>query len=590
MPSKTASVRLAIALALTGVAAARAADYSGTYHGDMKGQPSSIDLSAGASGYAGTIHMGSTALPCQAADQGSQLSGTFAAGGASFPFTATLAGDTLTLSTGGATYTLTRPPANPLAAVAGGATATPPTPAATGDASELARTATGRTLVLRQPSATTASAALDATLPKLAGAVGGDVSVTGRFADTKQPDRGGASFTATVNGRSIRGVAFCGKSNDGGEDVSVAYAATDAPAAEWATLTAALPHQTVLHPYDFPDGTGTIGVPDGWTCKAQSACDPIIVEGPESQRVIFGQTIMVNGEQSPIVQIMASTERMRRENAERMRQMNAQVGLPPPREFAAPPPPASQGIFEGEFDDPVAMLQHVYPQLSEFLKARLGKTEQFDRLLATTPATAQLQGGKADLCSLLFTVTGPDATEHFHFQGRIEAAPVGTGATMLTWSGLQAHADTFDRDTPTMWAIAQSLKLNVQRLGEVGQQRCQQIADAGQRQMQIQNDQFQQNQRSMFERNQAFHDQQADQFDRFEQGINNQNLASHRASADFTEMIGGYQKVVNTRTGEERSVDYYNSNGIVAGLNEQAGDNTEWVAVHRRDEEYPLNH
>ena len=283
----------AFAAALAYVAAARAADYAGTYRGDIKGRASSVELSpAPGGGYVGAIRLGDTPYPCHANDNGDHLTGTFASGGNAFPFTATLAGETLTLSTAGAAYTLTRPATNPLDTGNAPATADPAV-------SELARTATGRTVVLGQPSATTAEGALDAALPRLPAIVGGPITVTGRFTDTKQPDRGGASFTSTANGRAVRGVAFCGKSTAGGEDVSVAYAAADAPAAEWQTLTAALPHQTVLKPYVFPDGTGSIGVPDGWTCKAQSALDPILVDGPDGQRVALGQVILVNGAQSP---------------------------------------------------------------------------------------------------------------------------------------------------------------------------------------------------------------------------------------------------------------------------------------------------
>jgi hypothetical protein len=575
---------------------ARAADYAGTYRGDIKGQPSEVDLSPTAGGYAGAIHLGSAALPCQATEQGSQLTGTFVSGGHSYPFTASLAGDTLSLSTSGATYTLTRPaPANPLApsggpAAGGPATGAPAPPAVAGDVAELARTATGRALVIRQPGANTAMAALDATLPKLAPIVGGDVTVNGRFADSKQPDRGGASFSATVGGRAVRGVAFCGRSTDGGEDVTVAYCANDAPPDEWVTLTAALPHQVALHEVVFPDGTGSVGLPEGWTCPAQSACDLTYAEGPDHQRVIFCQAININGTQSQLANMIRSTEAMRKKNAETMRRMNAQVGIrTAPPAGPTPKTPAEQGLFFGDPDEPVAMLQQVYPQLSECSVAKSGRTQQIDQVVATTPATAQLPGGRAALISLLWSMGG-DKPEHFRFEGRIAATPVGPGATMLMSSGLQAHVDTFGRDVPTMWAVAQSLKLNGPRMMEVTQQRCQQIAAAGQEQMKIQNEQFQRSQQSMFERNRQYQDAQAERFDRFEQGINNQNLASHRAATDFTEMIGGYQKVVNTRTGEERSVDYYNSTGIVAGLNEQAGDNSEWVAVHLRDERYPLTH
>ena len=86
------------------------------------------------------------------------------------PFPATLAGDALTLATGGATYTLTRPPANPLAAAAD-----PAAPAV--DATLLASTTTGRAVFLNWPRAHSAADALRATVPLLPKVVGGSATV-----------------------------------------------------------------------------------------------------------------------------------------------------------------------------------------------------------------------------------------------------------------------------------------------------------------------------------------------------------------------------------------------------------------------------
>jgi hypothetical protein len=571
----------AIVLALAGIA--RAADYAGAYRGTSL----ALDLSADASGgYTGTLRLGQQSMPCRANPDGDHLAGTFDANKTSYRFTATLAGDTLTLLSAGTQYTMTRPATavapNPLAR--GGA---PPAATPT-DVAELARTATGRTLLLPQPSATTAEAALDGALPRLPVAVGGAITVQDRFADAKQPTRGGASFTATVDGRPVHGVCFCGSSTAGGEDVSVAYCAADAPPAEWAALTAALPHRIALHEYAFPDGTGSIGVPDGWTCPAKSACVSFHVDGPDGQQAIIFTTIDVDGEQSGNAKTDRSNRALWQENEDRMRRMNAAVGIGGGGGAAPPRSAASRGIYICDIDEPVAMLVHIYPLMSERMQATNGGTQRIDRVIATTPATPTLKGGRATLLSMLYSITKGSNVEHFHFEGRLESDPIDANRSMLTISGMQAHVETFDRDLPTMSAILGSLKVDGQQMTTVMGARCAATAAANAHVLEIQNASFQERQRDIFARNQEYHDWQSERFDRIEQGINNQSLASHRASADVTEMVGGYQKVVNARTGEELSVNYYNGPGIVAGLNEQAGNTGEWVAVHRRDEMYPL--
>ncbi len=552
-------------LALT-TAAAAAADYAGTYRGDMRGRPSSIDLTPDGDGYAGMIHFGPDLLPCHAADRGDRLAGTIGGGTAPTPFTATLAGDTLTLTVGRATYTMTR-------AAAAGVTAGP---------AELARTASGRAVVFAAPAtATTAAAALDAVLPGLARGVGADVTVTGRFTDAKHPDLGGATFT-TAGDRPLRGVAFCGPSTAGGLDVAVAYAAADAPAAEWDALTAALPHRTALRPYALPDATATIGLPDGWTCHAQSALDAVIADGPGGQQVTIGVCVTVDGDQSPLVQMVRANQQAAAEAAA----MARQVGLPPP---APMPPGAEADLLLGECDDPVVMLQRIFPQISRRSVAHGGPPQTLDRVLARTPAPAQLPGGRAALLTMLWSYGPPATAEHLREQMRIESASVGagTGETLLCLSGLQARAADFDRCLPTLWAVSQSYRTDPARVAEVARARAAALAEAGQRQR-AQYEADSRARRLSFDRDRAAHDEQAAEFDQFERTLNAQNTASHRAAADFAEMIGGYQKVVNTRTGEERRVDYYDAPAIVAALNAAAGDGSEWVAVHQRDERYPL--
>ena len=278
------------------------------------------------------------------------------------------------------------------------------------------------------------------------------------------------------------------------------------------------------------------------------------------------------------------TEASRQRLDAQMRQMGLAPPPPPPQQ--AELPPVAFGQFFGPFDDPVVMLQQVYPQLSECCTYNHLPPEHIDRILARTPTAAQMPQGRADLLSELWTSgTGP-AAEHFHSEARIESAPIGFDATLVEISDLRADAAVFDACVPTLTAVAQSFHPDADRCAAVTRQRCDAIQEATQRQAAA----SRQQQQLSFETGQRAHDAQQESFDRFNHTMAARSTASHRAAADYSEMLGGYQNVVNTRTGESRSVDYYNSPGIVAGLNEQAGSNDEWVASHRRDEQYPLGH
>lgn len=89
-----------------------APDFAGTFtNADM-----TVKLVSGVAGWTGTIKKGNNEFPIsKATTNGSKISGKFTVGADAFDFDASLDGKTLTLTTGGATYTLTRAAsANPL--------------------------------------------------------------------------------------------------------------------------------------------------------------------------------------------------------------------------------------------------------------------------------------------------------------------------------------------------------------------------------------------------------------------------------------------------------------------------------------------
>jgi hypothetical protein len=81
--------------------------------GSYAGQNISLILT-GAGSYTGELVFNGQTYPVQATANGQTLTGTFSNSGTNFDFTATLQGTTLTLQSGGSTFTLEKAAANPL--------------------------------------------------------------------------------------------------------------------------------------------------------------------------------------------------------------------------------------------------------------------------------------------------------------------------------------------------------------------------------------------------------------------------------------------------------------------------------------------
>jgi hypothetical protein len=91
--------------------APRTASFAGSYKGDEL----SLDLTGDPSHYTGTLTLQDKKYPITGHSDGNKLTGSFQSDGAQFDFTATLDSGTLSFSSGGNTYTLKKPAANPLA-------------------------------------------------------------------------------------------------------------------------------------------------------------------------------------------------------------------------------------------------------------------------------------------------------------------------------------------------------------------------------------------------------------------------------------------------------------------------------------------
>ena len=102
--------------------------------GTFEGDGLQVAVQGGGGTYSGELVLNGQRFPFQASGGGGNLSGSFTSGGQAYAFTATLAGDTLTVVSGGATYRTQRTgrgggPSNPLAPPGGASAPGSPAPA-----------------------------------------------------------------------------------------------------------------------------------------------------------------------------------------------------------------------------------------------------------------------------------------------------------------------------------------------------------------------------------------------------------------------------------------------------------------------------
>ena len=549
------------AAVLGSAAVARAGQLAGKYDGS----PVALELQAAdATGaYSGTLQLNGQTFPLHATADGQQLRGTFDASGASFPFIAAVGPDgTTALTSGGRTYTLHRTTGavNPLTAGTD-APAAAPNPLAGGEVTAaggkiLAASEAGKAVFYELPKAENVNDAVAATMPELAKLIGSKVTVEKAFANNDGKTRGGASFTAEAGGHSVKGMLLVGQSEKAGEVATAIYARVDAPAEQVAPLWAALPKTEKTTTFSFPDGTGSIELPAGWTTDSQTLDNGVAVKGPHDDTISIGQSLGVQSPDSPLLQMMAQTEAQSR-----------QMGMAPP-----PRPP----MLIATFAAPAEALRELVPQFDTFSRRSGGPSIQLEKITETHDTPAQLPGGRAQSVDYLW------AKNDLHMRSVIQAesAPLGSGGWMETFTELSAPADRFDADVVTMLQIVKSVKAD--------QAVMQQHSNARLAAMQQQGQDLQQQQQARFESGQRAHEQQMAGYAAHNEAWKNQELAKSRSNADFVEVIRGTRTVQDTATGTQSDVDLGNVNGVVNSLNQQTNDPNRFVQIPLRDQEYPV--
>jgi hypothetical protein len=496
-------------------------------------------------------------------------------------------------------------------------------------------TDSGKSLLTQKENATTVQAAFEATIPDLTRYFGTKPKIGRAVESVTDHKSGRATFTATFNGQPIHGFISC-QLADKGAAIAVVYCRTDAPITDWYKLAGqpapaaqaqpapAAPPQAnspgapitineaavdakvaaaakILGPtakvYQYPDGTGTLILADGWTTQAQSAMDATFIKGPADQAISINSGTTIQDPDSPLMKMMANNQAMAAKNAAMYKQMGVNYNPPPP-----PPKPM---ILVAKFSDPLQAFTDLVPQLNQFNQSKGLPTTHIDQIIAHTDVPSPFPGGKGGLVERLVTRTTADGkSAQYHVREFIIMTPIQQGA--LTWSysatGYNAPVATYGHDQPLMQAMIDSLKINKQAFDQVAQQRMQQIQQQGAQgmamikqqgaanaaMMQANHDQFMQQQQQRFDTGQAQHQAQEDSYAQHNAQFNQDELDKARNKDNFVETIQGTRTVYDTQTGQSTKVDLMTAGATVDEMNQEALDPNRFVQVPLRDEQDPI--
>ncbi|HEY1628562.1 MAG TPA: hypothetical protein VGF52_01815, partial [Tepidisphaeraceae bacterium] len=480
--------------------------------------------------------------------------------GHDFDFIATQQGDALVLVSGGVRYNLKKntPPANPLAAA----------PAGDGPSGYTIVNATdaGKAMSAQKPDATSVQAALESAFADMATYFGSRLSIKNGFVDSHDQKSGGASFLSNYNGAAVKGFVSA-KLTDKGAMVAVIFCRADATPDQWSKLSSApaagnggagggaaakddltaAAARVPLQPYQFPDGTGSIGIAQGWQTNAPSCMGGFQIKGPADQMVTIGASFSVVTPDSLAVRNQL--------------QMEAQA-----RQYGMRPPPRQQ-VLVAPFTGPGQAIVNLVPQLSQFSQAKGGPAIAVDHVQEVKQMPGIVPSARTAI--IFMGITRVTNGEKQHYRAMVEASsvPVLQQSWYLTTTQLAAPDASYERDLPAMVAMTNSLRTNDAAI----QQKTQQNIQAS-------NQRFAAQQRSEKEL--------TDAYDSYNKDMERNSVIQSRSNDNFDEIIRGYRTVEDTQTGEKSSVDLGNVDNIVDNLNR--GDPGRYVQIPLRDEADPL--
>jgi hypothetical protein len=288
-----------------------------------------------------------------------------------------------------------------------------------------------------------------------------------------------------------------------------------------------------LQTYNFPDGTGSVGVPEGWTCDSKTIGNSV-VKGPADQTVGLDLSAIVdvpNGQSLRLLQMAHGN------------MANALI---------APYSP-----------DPATALKNLIEAVNRIQRAKGGPTSTVDEVVAQKPVPPApgMPNMHTAIIELKTTKTTNGVAKKFHSVQQFSVYTFNNGQDSWSYfaSQLNAPEETFKQDFPVMNAILISLKENaaaIQAKGAAEQRQAEQINAQTNRML------------AASDANIA--------------RMQSQEIEAEKNFADVDEGIRGYRKVYDTRTGEESDINLGDVNGVVNALNET--DPGRYVQVPLRDE------
>jgi hypothetical protein len=544
-----------------------------------------VTIAPATGGYSGEIRLGDQHFSLTSGPGGDHLAGTFVSNGHAFEFSATLQGDDLTLVSGGKTYLLKRqgnlragPPSNgtqPVAGQPGQPQAGQSDPSLAGY-SVLHHTTFGLSVARMIPEAKTNTAALQATFPDVARFLGGAPTILKAYEDQRDHKSAFASFTGSLQGEPVKGFATT-RLKEQGAVVVVVLARATATQAQWAELLeravpapgakggpgspavgrqdngpqdikaqmAAVPLRT----YEFPDGTGSVGLADGWNTTAQTESN-LLITGPAGQkiRMAIGGTFYTP-------------------NSALIRQGGA-------RQNAAIAPYS---------DDPATALANIIGANSVVNQRNGGAALALERIVSVKPIPAAPGGGPGAQIVYDQANTDHGVVQHYRILFQFRLMPL---SNLGAWGYygqiyLMAPQETYERDLPVMMAQAWSLKEDAAAVGRksaaeiaAANELARQKREAAQRLAEQRYGQTEAIERQSQERSQANADADRASTERL------------RIADDGDEVIRGIRTVQDTRTGQKTSVNLGDVDNVVDRLNEI--DPGRYRQIPLRDESHPL--
>lgn len=496
-----------------------------------------LTLAATNGGYQGTVQLGEQTFPVTATAAGQSLEGSFEASGTKFPFKGKLDG-TLSFETGGKTYVLKKAapagPVNPLAPSSKAPGAQEQQAAGSASYRVVARNDAGQSLVATKQGITTVQAALQAGVADVHKMFEGKATFGKAFEDSKDKQFGGVSFTATRDGKPVTGVLSCQLTDDGAK-LGIAYARSDATAGQWQELmaaTGAKAPEVALQTYNFPDGTGSIGIAEGWSTNATTCQSGFTIKGPANQRLSVGSAFSVNTPDSQAVQIQLQLEAQAR-----------QMGMPPPPRIP---------MLVAPYLDPARALTALVPQLSAMSQMKGGPSVELESLQVVGKASSNLPNGQGELLKYTYLQSDNGGTQRMTCLANATTAPLAQGAWMMYITEAAAPDATFEADLPVMLQMLNSWKVNAQVMAQVTRDNI----NAG---------------KQRFEAGQAAHRELVASFDSQNKAWAARQKQQDISHANFIEMIRGVRTVEDTATGERTEVPLGDADSIVDKLN--AGTN-----------------